>query len=337
MTSSVPSVSSRPYVVKGDVAKLPDRLSAPVLKAAGNKSLTALPAYLKCNRVDATNCTALSSIGPGLRTDALDVSGTEIAEIPADAEIGLRLEANQCQRLTRLPDGLGVGVLSLRECPALVTLPRGLQVSFLDLTGCSALVALPDDLRIHGGRLRVRDCPRLRVLPTSITLLSQLDIAGCLNITSLPDTLHVTSWIDVGGSGLTEVPPHLKGVGLRWRGVPVDERIAFRPETLKHDEVLSERNAEVRRVMLERYGLDRFMRDAKAETLDEDTDAGGRRRLLRLKLEGDEDLVCVTVICPSTDRQFVLRVPPGMRTCRQAIAWTAGYDDPSKYKPLVET
>jgi hypothetical protein len=89
--------------------------------------------------------------------------------------------------------------------------------------------------------------------------------------------------------------------------------------------------------MLERYGLDRFMVDAEAETLDEDSDAGGKRRLLRLKLEGDEDLVCVTVVCPSTERQFVLRVPPTMRTCRQAIAWTAGFDDPDMYHPMVET
>jgi hypothetical protein len=101
--------------------------------------------------------------------------------------------------------------------------------------------------------------------------------------------------------------------------------------------VLAERNAERRRVMLERYGLDRFMADARAEILDEDQDAGGRRRLLRLTLEGDEDLVCVTVVCPSTDRQFVLRVPPTMRTCRQAVAWTAGYDDPDLYSPRVET
>jgi hypothetical protein len=26
-----------------------------------------------------------------------------------------------------------------------------------------------------------------------------------------------------------------------------------------------------------------------------------------------------------------------MKTCRQAVAWTAGFDDPDDYRPLVET
>jgi hypothetical protein len=267
----------------------------------------------------------------------LNVSATAIAGFPADLRVALRLEANQCPRLKRLPAGLKVGVLSLRECPARVVLPAGLDVSFLDVSGCVSLEALPDDFRIEGGRLRLHDCPGLRALPARLGRLAQLDIAGCLNITSLPADLVVWSWIDVGDSGVTALPSHLAGVGLRWRGVPIDERIAFRPGRLSHEEVLAERNPERRRVMLARYGLDRFMADAAAETLDEDRDSGGPRRLLRLKLDGDEDLVCITVVCPSTKRQFVLRVPPNMRTCRQAIAWTAGFDDPDLYKPMIET
>jgi hypothetical protein len=335
--TSIPLTSVGPVNIGPETTALPDGMTAPVLRAAGAKKLSALPAGLSCGRIDASNCTGLTTIGEGLVTNELNVSGTAIEEFPADLRVALRLEANQCQRLKRLPAGLKVGVLSLRECPALEALPAGLDVSFLDVSGCVSLKALPDDLRIEGGRLRVRDCPQLRALPAHLGRLAQLDIAGCLNITALPEGLAVSSWIDIGGSGVTALPPQLDGVGLRWRGVPIDARIAFRPETLSHEEVLAERNAERRRVMLERYGLDRFMTDAEAETLDEDRDAGGRRRLLRLKLEGDEDLVCVTVVCPSTERQFVLRVPPTMRTCRQAIAWTAGFDDPALYSPLVET
>ena len=335
--TSIPLTSVGPVRIGPDTTALPDGMEAPVLAAAGARKLTALPPRLTCGRVDASNCTSLATVGPGLVANELNVSGTAIEELPAGLYVALRLEANQCPRLTRLPAGLKTGVLSLRECPALEALPAALEVSFLDVSGCVSLKALPDDLRIEGGRLRVRDCPRLRALPAHLGRLAQLDIAGCLNITALPEGLAVSSWIDVGGSGVTALPPHLTGVGLRWRGVPIDDRIAFRPETLTHEEVLAERNAERRRVMLERYGLDRFMTDAAAETLDEDRDAGGGRRLLRLTLEGDEDLVCVTVVCPSTERQFVLRVPPTMRTCRQAIAWTAGFDDPDMYNPMVET
>ena len=89
--------------------------------------------------------------------------------------------------------------------------------------------------------------------------------------------------------------------------------------------------------LLERYGLERFLSDAAAEVLDEDRDSGGERKLLRVPMEGGEDLVCVLVICPSTSRRYILRVPPSMRTCRQAVAWTAGFEDPDDYRPLVET
>jgi hypothetical protein len=336
--TSIPRISDEAIKIgRMETTTLPDGLTAPALLAAGAKHLTALPARLTCGRIDASDCTGLATIGAGLVANELNISGTAVEEFPADLHVALRLKANQCQRLKRLPAGFKVGVLSLRECPALEVLPSGLEVSILDVSGCVSLSALPEDIRIHGGRLRVRDCPRLRALPERLSLLSQLDIAGCLNITQLPAGLVVSSWIDIGGSGVAALPPHLAGVGLRWRGVPIDARIAFRPETLSHEEVLAERNAERRRVMLERYGLDRFMADANAETLDEDHDSGGERRLLRLKLGGDEDLVCVTVVCPSTARQFVLRVPPGMRTCRQAVAWTAGYDDPALYNPIVET
>jgi hypothetical protein len=51
----------------------------------------------------------------------------------------------------------------------------------------------------------------------------------------------------------------------------------------------------------------------------------------------DEPLMCLAVKCPSTGRDYFLRVPPTMRTCHQAAVWIAGYDDPSDYKPLVET
>lgn len=30
-------------------------------------------------------------------------------------------------------------------------------------------------------------------------------------------------------------------------------------------------------------------------------------------------------------------VPPFIKSCRQAIAWTAGFDDAELYRPLVET
>ena len=55
-----------------------------------------------------------------------------------------------------------------------------------------------------------------------------------------------------------------------WRGVRVPEAVVMNPQSLNPDEIKSEPNAEVRRVMIERYGLDRFMKDAGAVVVNED-------------------------------------------------------------------
>jgi len=174
-------------------------------------------------------------------------------------------------------------------------------------------------------------------LPPGARQVAQLDLRDCAGITSLPRDLEVTSWLDVGGSGIGRLPQALAYVALRWRGVMVSARVAFRPETLTVEEILGETNAEVRRVMLERVGFEWFFRNARAEVLDQDRDPGGERRLLRMPLPGDEPLVCLSVTCPSTGRRYALRVPPKMRSCRQAAAWMAGFDDPDDYRPLIET
>jgi hypothetical protein len=292
---------------------------------------------LRISRLDASKAPDLRMVGRGIHAREMILTGTAIEELPDDVEVTQRLDVSQCRRLKRLPANLRVGQLFARECTALQELPAGLEVSYLDLTGCTALKALPGDLIVRRGRLSLRGCERLRALPDGIGPIAQLDLSGCLNITALPPDLVVTAWIDIGGSGLTSLPPSLEGIAIRWRNVPVDERIAFRPETLNVHEILAETNAERRRVMMERFGLDRFMSEADAQVLNEDHDAGGQRRLLRIELPGDEPLVCVSVICPSTLRQFMLRVPPTMTTCRQAVAWTAGFDDPNDYRPGIET
>ena len=71
--------------------------------------------------------------------------------------------------------------------------------------------------------------------------------------------------------------------------------------------------------------------------LDEDEDSGGKRKLLAISIPNDEDLVVLSVSCPSTGRKYVLRVPPRTRTCHQAAAWIAGFDNPDDYHPVYET
>ncbi len=250
----------------------------------------------------------------------------------------MRLDLSGCTALTVLPRGLKVGSLNLAGCTALESLPEDLDVCYLDISGCAALGKFPKKGQIRFGRLRARNCLRLTRLPNWIERIAQLDISGCENISSLPNELDVSSWIDVGKSGVRRLPRSLKGVELRWSGVPVTERIAFHPEKISVDEVLAETNVELRRAMLDSMGFERFLKEADAEVLDQDRDAqGGNRKLLRVRLKNDEDLVCVSVVCPSTARQYLIRVPPRTKSCRQAVAWTAGFNDPDDYRPKFET
>lgn len=320
----------QPHETLVEVASPLDRLDMP-----RNKAVRTLPDGLVCHRILASE-SRLETIGGGLRCRELVVDGSAVTRIADGVRIDYRLSARGCHRLKALPASLRAGIVDLRDCLALEELPPGLSPAFLELQGCTALGRLPDDLALRGGRLNLRDCALIDALPER-GIVAQLDIAGCGRIDRVPEGFRVTSWIDVAGSGVTALPAHLDGIGLRWRGVPVDARIAFRPHELGIAEILGERNAERRRVMLERFGFEAFMTAAEAEELDADRDPGGERRLLRVVLDNDEPLVCVSVGCPSTGRRYFLRVPPTMTTCHQAVAWTAGFDDPADYAPLIET
>lgn len=283
--------------------------------------------------------TGLAELPEGLEAYELAAASTPLRTLPPDLRVLARLDLSACEQLESLPAGLTTGALLLRQCTSLKELPEGLNVCFLDLTGCWAFERWPQRATIHGGYLRLRGCASLRELPPYVRRLAGLDVCDCPNLRSLPPDLQITGWIDVARSGLTEesLHPGVAGAQLRWGGVPVDRRVAFHPETLTVNEVLAERNAERRRVLIERYGFARLLLEARAEVLDSDRDAGGQRRLLRLTLKDDEDLVALSCHCPSTGRHYVIRVPPNTPTCRHAAAWIAGFDDPDEYQPLVET
>jgi hypothetical protein len=297
----------------------PDHLTVDSLDLSG-RAVTALPLGLKCYD--------------------LILSQTPTASLPDDLQVTSRLDLSGCERLERLPEGLTVGTLILRGCTAIRQLPERLDVWFLDLSGCWAFETWPSVANIRSGRLQLRGCTAVRTLPPYLNRLAALNVRDCPNLTSIPRHLVVSGWLDLGHSGLTDesaLPPGMERTQLRWAGINVDRRIAFHPESILIEEVLKEQNAERRRGLLDRYGYGRFIQDANAEILDRDTDPGGERQLLRVKLEGDENLVAMSCFCPSTGRQYIIRVPPTTPTCRHAAAWIAGFDDPDKYRPVLET
>ncbi len=294
------------------------------------------PADLFVRRLSLARTEADFELPPQLSCYDLDLSSTNVVKLPHGIRVLGQLNLSDCSRLEELPEGLKTGTLLLRNCVSLEALPENLVADFLDASGCVSLAHWPESAQVSIGAINLRNARSLEKLPV-LGPVSTLNLAGCTGISQLAEGTVVTSWLDIGGSAIRELPASLKDVPLRWRGVRIDRRIAFQPETLTPEEVLTEANIEKRRVMLERIGLDKFFDRIQAEVLDRDTDPGGERKLMRVELPNDEALVCVSVTCPSTGRHYVIRVPPAMTTCQQAIAWTAGFDNADDYRPIVET
>ena len=319
----------------------PLEVTSPVSAKEARKLILAgdAPAGLRVQgTLDLSNCADLVALPPGLQVHSLNLSNcTALRTLPCDLHVLYRLDLSGCTGLELLPNGLAVGTLILRNCANLRALPEQTNVFFLDISGCRSLHGWPHAGRVRFGHVQAAGCDGLPTLPPWLNKVAQLDLRDCTGITSLPEGLDVSSWIDIANTGITELPASLAGTELRWRGVPVDQRIVFHPETITVPEILQEANVERRRVLLERMGYEAFLCHARAEILDRDEDPGGERRLLKVPMRNDEDLVCLAVYCPSTGRQYVLRVPPKMRRCREAAAWIAGFDADDDYRPIAET
>ena len=122
-----------------------------------------------------------------------------------------------------------------------------------------------------------------------------------------------------------------------WHGVLVPAFVVVRPDWITVKHIDSEDNAEVRRVMLERYGWERYITDCGAKPVHKD--AYGE--LYRRELPNDEPIVMVRVMnsTPEPDgsvKPYMLRVPPDIRTAHAAVAWTFGLKA-REYRPAIET
>lgn len=240
--------------------------------------ITYLPNNLTCVKLNIDTCTNLQKFPAGLTCFELSAKDLFITEIPS-VKVSYRLDLSGSFLLRDLPEDLEVGTLILRGCTSLEKLPHGITVNFLDVTSCTGLTSLADVGEIRGGRLLARGCDRLETLPSWLSTIGRLDVSECPLVTNLPPGIEVTDWLDIGGSGITEVDD--PDVNFRWRGVAVSREVALHPESITYGEVMKETNLEVR-VLLERFGYARFLEEAHAEELDRDSDPGGPRRLLRV-------------------------------------------------------
>lgn len=112
----------------------------------------------------------------------------------------------------------------------------------------------------------------------------------------------------------------------RWRGMPVAEHVMAPVATMDARSIRRERSVIQRDVMIERFGLERFMRECGAEPAQED--ATGILWIvsspLRRRLVTAVEVVNGTPEPGGSFRHFFIRVPNNIRTARGAVAWSYG-------------
>jgi hypothetical protein len=130
-----------------------------------------------------------------------------------------------------------------------------------------------------------------------------------------------------------------------WHGVLVPSLVVERPGCITIDIIHAAVNAEIRRVMIERYrcgdtvdGPAAYMRDAGGRPLEHDERYG---TLWRCDVPANDPLVMIEVINATAEpdgrfRHHWLRVPPTVTSAREAVAWTFGMEA-AEYTPRIET
>lgn len=117
-----------------------------------------------------------------------------------------------------------------------------------------------------------------------------------------------------------------------WHDTLVPEDVIKAPEKLTAERINKEPNAEIRRVLLERFGQDRFIVDSGLKPVHEDETG----QLFKAELEGDEPLAMIRVVDATSKKPYWLRVPPTMKTAKEAVAWTFNLK-PEDYHPIQES
>lgn len=116
-------------------------------------------------------------------------------------------------------------------------------------------------------------------------------------------------------------------------GVVVPEKVVMQPETLTIKEIEGEENAEIKRIMINRYGVGKYLSDIGAEVVDVDTvtvnkfdgkDAVAMPRALMRAKDGAQ-YMCGTD--GSTERVYYMNVDPSAKTCKEAHESICSFKD----------
>ena len=145
-----------------------------------------------------------------------------------------------------------------------------------------------------------------------------------------------------------------------WHGVIVPQHVVLEPQKITIAQIEDEPNAERRRVLIERYGMERYVRDSNSQLMQEieaSYSLVGLRgaRLYRKEVPGDEPIICLDMVNSSPEpdgsvKRYMIRVDPNAygglaaKNCLAAMASTYRMPDgsllfrtPDDYHPELES
>ncbi len=299
-----------------------------------------------------------------------------LKSLPRRLRVGGLLDAGGCAALERLPEILGVpweaapggwvkprlaraaaaglrrlaalgspaarltssgGSVKLAGCSSLKELPAAMAVDGdLSAAGLKALRRLPHILMVRGNA-DLSGLAQLSALPRMLWVGGSLNLAGCAQIRELPKGLFVGGTLDISGTGVRAMPrPHRVRAYLL-RGVAVPPKVYWNPERLTFLDIMGLDSLEVRRIALERLGMELFLQRTFGHAVIVDKDPNERvGTLYRIALPGEPEPVCLLRVLDGTlPKHYVLRVPPACATAREANAWTWGLEA-EQYVPEQE-
>ena len=118
------------------------------------------------------------------------------------------------------------------------------------------------------------------------------------------------------------------GYGIySWHGVTVPAKVILAPETLTVAEIKAEKNAEVARVMRERFGQGRYLRETGAKLIDADFEGARKGAAPRALLEDHNGERWLVGTDGSTGREYHMSAPRTVKTCRDAHVARCGFDE----------
>lgn len=184
--------------------------------------------------------------------------------------------------------------------------------------------------------------------PTSVRVETRPSAGapGMRFIGDLDETPDANSWSDSMYRFHGERKPALEfadGYRLYFiHGIQIPQSVVEHPEKITISAIHRERNAEVRRVLIDLYGRDRFFKDSAAVEVSKDKYG----RLLEIRFEEIDgrrmdfmrvvELINSTAEPDGTFKKYYLNVPWTVQTAHEAVAWTFGLT-PEEYNPLAES